>query len=178
MRTHLYSGYSRQGYGQTEFDLLAEAVTGALATEPVAPAGPVWIWSYGWYQTRASAIIAVLCAAYPAMTYEDILQWAMVNGIPNWTPNLSPSDGTLVGVEGTSGNADWGMYFDQRYNWPSNGQDLYTRWKSGEVISVLPSPYVAPEPVITPEPVVTTTTTTETGGMNPLAILFALFFMG
>jgi len=107
------------------------------------PSSPVWEAYPGYTRSRASGMLAVLLVAN-RVTLSDVNEWYTQNGLIGHTPSLSPSDPVTVADDGY-------LVMKSDWLWPADGQDLFDRWASGEVISYLP-PGEAPTslPVIPP----------------------------
>jgi hypothetical protein len=107
------------------------------------------------------------------MNLADVANFKIWNNISAWEEDVSPSDNTLMGAGGTTGNANYEMYFDPAYNWPANGQDLFVRWSNGEVISSLPLVDIVSEEIVPVVDVAQPVVTTDEGpGMLPLMLLY------
>jgi len=79
--------------------------------------------SSGWKSTRAAGILAVLMAAYPQMSLDEIAAWAWWNDLADWNFSNETSDGTLI-----SGGT---IVFLDEYPWPSGGGAMFADWAAG-----------------------------------------------
>jgi len=79
--------------------------------------------SSGWKATRAAGILAVLMAAYPQMSLDEIAAWAWWNDLSDWNFSVDTSDGTLI-----SGGT---IVFLDEYPWPSDGIAQFQDWAAG-----------------------------------------------
>jgi len=79
--------------------------------------------SSDWKATRAAGILAVLMAAYPQMSLDEIAAWAWWNDLSDWNFSVDTADGTLI-----SGGT---IVFLSEYPWPSNGNELFADWAAG-----------------------------------------------
>jgi hypothetical protein len=107
-------------------------------------------------ETRTAGVLAVLLDANPDMTWDDVLKWAHKNGKDDWTPNIDTDDSQDDDMRLISGE----VYFDERFPFPDNWVDLFTKWKQNYEIGKLPpiqtaSPAIQQaftEPVISSQP--------------------------
>jgi len=85
-------------------------------------------------ETRTAGVLAVLLDANPDMTWDDVLKWAHKNGKDDWTPNIDTDDSQDDDMRLISGE----VYFDERFPFPDNWVDLFTKWKQNYEIGKLP----------------------------------------
>lgn len=79
--------------------------------------------SSGWKTTRAAGILAVLMAAYPQMSLDEIAAWAWWNDLSDWNFSVDTSDTMLL-----SGGT---IVFLDEYPWPSGGGAMFADWAAG-----------------------------------------------
>ena len=137
--------------------------------------------SSGWKATRAAGILAVLMAAYPQMSLDEIAAWAWWNDLSDWNFSVDTSDGELLST-GT-------IVFLDDYPWPADGTTQFKDWAAGydigegsidsryidpSLVTVAPSytppsspqtdPFIPsqPAPVLQPPPVLQPASTPQT----------------